>query len=284
MTAQATSPGNARRFRPGRLLRRFSDPAVPVTFGVAIVLWAIAGQFAPDYIVPPVTAVATAMVDIVTNGESLVGLLTTLARVGVGLATSFLAGSLVGLAMGARPQVARYLLPLVRFVQGIPSLSWVVLAVIWFAEVELRVWFIMVVVTLPGFLLQSYDAYRAIPRELREMAQSFRPDKWSLFREVTLPAVTPGIFTAWKVNLGLGIRVVLVAELVGATVGVGAQLLTAQQLFDMTAVVAWTLALGICLLVVQAVTDALETRLLRYRPTPSSRTDTGPPAAAREGA
>ena len=72
------------------------------------------------------------------------------------------------------------------------------MAVIWFQLVELRVWFVMVLITLPGFALQAYDSYRAIPADLRDMARSFRPGRWSLFREVTLPAVTPGIFTAWR--------------------------------------------------------------------------------------
>jgi ABC-type nitrate/sulfonate/bicarbonate transport system permease component len=139
------------------------------------------------------------------------------------------------------------------------------MAVIWFANVESRVLFVMVLVTLPGFALQTYDSYRAVPPELRDMARSFRPTGWLMFREVTMPSIAPGIFTAWKVNLGLGIRMVLIAELVGATVGVGSQLLSAQQLFDMASVVSWTLLLAVCMLILQALIDALEGYVLRYR-------------------
>jgi hypothetical protein len=58
---------------------------------------------------------------------------------------------------------------------------------------------------------------------------------------------------------------VLVAELVGASVGVGSQLLTAQQLFDMSAVIAWTLLLAVCMLILQAIIDGIEAYALRYR-------------------
>jgi NitT/TauT family transport system permease protein len=184
----------------------------------------------------------------------------------VGLVSAFVVGGAMGVVMGMNATATRLLLPPVRFVQGIPSLSWVIIAVIWFADVEVRVWFVMVLVTLPGFALQVHDSYRAIPAELRDMARSFRPGKWALFREVTLPAITPGIFTAWKLNLGLGIRMVLIAELVGATVGVGAQLLTAQQLFDMASVISWTLLLAVCMLVLQALIELIESHVLRYRP------------------
>jgi ABC-type nitrate/sulfonate/bicarbonate transport system permease component len=60
--------------------------------------------------------------------------------------------------------------------------------------------------------------------------------------------------------------VVVVAELVGATGGVGYELLQEQQLFDMAGAIAWTIVLVVFVLVVQAVIGALEKWLLRYRP------------------
>jgi NitT/TauT family transport system permease protein len=189
----------------------------------------------------------------------------------LGLIGAFLLATALGLAMGARSGVARYTLPLLTLIQGIPALSWVVIAIIWFQNVELRIWFIVVAVTLPGYTFQIYDSYRAIPQELREMARSLRPRRFGLFRTVTLPAILPDILTAWKVNIGLGMRVVLVAELVGAAIGVGYQLLSSQQRFDMVGVVAWTGVLVIFVLIVQQVITRLENYLLRYRPSSESQ-------------
>ena len=81
-----------------------------------------------------------------------------------------------------------------------------------------------------------------------------------------IPAVLPDILTAWKVNLGNASRVVVVAELVGATGGVGYELLQQQQLFDMAGAIAWTLVLVCFVLVVQRLLTLLETWMLRYRP------------------
>jgi NitT/TauT family transport system permease protein len=258
-TLTARAPGRPRAARA----RRF-DPAPLVSLLAILVVWEIAAGLTKDTTVPSIPDVASGMWQIV-SGDGLNDFLLTLGRVGLGLAAAFVVGGTIGILSGALPAFGRYVLPAVRFVQGIPALSWVVIAVIWFKSVELRIFFIMVIVTLPGFTLQLYDSYRAIPNELRDMARSFRPSRSALLREVTLPAVMPGIFTAWKVNLGLGIRMVLVAELVGATIGVGAQLLSAQQLFDMTAVVAWTLLLALAVLLLQGVIELIEARVLRYR-------------------
>lgn len=249
--------------------KRFADLKIVVLICAFLVVWKIAATVIGGYSVPQISDVASHLWGTVTSEEGLTNLFSTLARVGIGLACSFVVGVALGLLTGANRLAAGYLLPIVRFVQGVPSLSWVIIAVIWFTDVETRVFFVMLLVTLPGFALQTYDSYRAIPAELRDMARSFRPSGWAQFREVTFPSITPGLFTAWKVNLGLGIRMVLIAELVGATVGVGSQLLTAQQLFDMAAVVSWTLLLAICMLILQGVIDGIEAYVLRYRATPT---------------
>ena len=40
------------------------------------------------------------------------------------------------------------------------------------------------------------------------------------FVKLMLPAIVPTIFTSWKVNISLAIRVVTIAELVGAVTGI----------------------------------------------------------------
>src|SRR5262245_66397888 len=91
----------------------------------------------------------------------------------------------------------------------------------------------MLVTTLPAFTFPVLAAFRSMSEDLFEMTMSFRPRRWTLFRVLIVPTIVPGILTAWKVNLGNAARVVVVAELVGATGGVGYELLRQQQLFDM---------------------------------------------------
>ena len=155
--------------------------------------------------------------------------------------------------------------PFLIFLQGIPALSWVIVAIIWFHGTEFRIAFIMIITTLPAFTFQVLDSYRSMSKDLFEMTMSFRPSGWTLFRVLIVPTIVPGILTAWKVNLGNAARVVVVAELVGATGGVGYQLLRQQQLFDMAGAIAWTLQLVLFVLIVQQTIVAIENHALRYR-------------------
>jgi ABC-type nitrate/sulfonate/bicarbonate transport system permease component len=245
-------------------VRRFLQAAASTLVLAAI--WQIASYFFPHYLFPPVEQVIGRTLRILVNWPELSQVLETAARIFAGLFGAFFLGCLVALVIGRSPRIESYVTPVLIFLQGIPALSWVVIAIIWFHGTEFRIFFIMVLTTLPAFTFQILDAYRSMSKDLFEMTMSFRPRGWTLFRVLIVPTIVPGILTAWKVNLGNAARVVVVAELVGATGGVGYELLRQQQLFDMAGALAWTLQLVLFVLVVQQAIVAVENWLLRYRP------------------
>jgi ABC-type nitrate/sulfonate/bicarbonate transport system permease component len=245
-------------------LRQFSQAAVSTA--VMLGFWQIASLFFPHYLFPPVQDIFWRTIQIFIDIPLLVEVLATAARIFGGLLGAFLLGCILAVVIGRSPFIESYFTPVLVFLQGIPALSWVVIAIIWFHGIEFRILFIMVITTLPAFTFQILDAYRSMSKDLFEMTMSFRPSTWTLFRVLIVPTIVPGILTAWKVNLGNASRVVVVAELVGATGGVGYQLLLQQQLFDMAGAIAWTLQLVLFVLVVQTALVAIETWVLRYRP------------------
>jgi NitT/TauT family transport system permease protein len=242
----------------------FHYESVVALAGLAVV-WQIASLFVPHFLFPSVPEIATRLVEIFTSWNSIGDTLATSLRILAGLAGAFVLGTVLAMPMARSASFERYVYPLLNFNQGIPALSWVVIAIIWFRGIEFRIFFIMVMTTLPAFTFQVLDAYRAMSKDLFEMTLAFRPSRTDLFRTLIWPTVLPGILTAWKVNLGNAARVVVVAELVGATGGVGYELLQQQQLFDMAGAVAWTLVLVIFVLVVQGFISLIEARALRYR-------------------
>jgi ABC-type nitrate/sulfonate/bicarbonate transport system permease component len=219
----------------------------------------------PAFLFPPVPEIMSRTVEILITGALLSDVLLTAARIFVGLFGAFFLGCLIALLIARSRMAENFVSPILTFFQGIPALSWVVFAIIWFHGTEFRVGFIMVMTTLPAFTFQILDAIRSMSKDLFEMTMSFRPSRWTMFRFLIVPTIVPGILTAWKVNLGNAARVVVVAELVGATGGVGYQLLRQQQLFDMAGAMAWTLQLVLFVLIVQQTINAIETYALRYR-------------------
>ena len=189
----------------------------------------------------------------------------TLARVIAALLASFVLGVFLAMAMYRSETLDNYLHPMIRILMAVPVVSWILFAVLWFPGVEFRICFVLVIVCGPVFLVDMLDAMRNVPRELRHMMRSFRPTTLQFFRKLMLPAIVPTIFTSWKVNISLAIRVVTIAELVGAVTGIGHQLSVAQELFSVSDVFAWTVVLVALLFLLEALVAAAEARMLRWR-------------------
>jgi NitT/TauT family transport system permease protein len=247
----------------GAVGRRVLSYVLPFVFVAAV--WQIAAQFFPPYLFPSLIDVFKRCVDILTSWSQLRDVLATVGRILAGLAGAFVIGAALAVAMARSRGVNDFLSPILSLFQGIPALSWVVFAIIWFHGIEPRIFFIMVMTTLPAFTFQVLAALQAMSRDLVEMVMSFRPTRGKLFRAMIIPAILPDILTAWKVNLGNASRVVVVAELVGATGGVGYELLQQQQVFDMAGALAWTLQLVLFVLIAQGVLTLIETFAFRYR-------------------
>ncbi|MDQ4024278.1 MAG: ABC transporter permease subunit, partial [Actinomycetota bacterium] len=158
-----------------------------------------------------------------------------------------------------------YTLPLVKMTMAVPALCWVLFSILWFANVEYRIAFVLVAVCVPVFLIDTLDAIKAIPRGLHEVALSFRPTSLQYYGKLVLPSLVPAILTSWKINLSLAVRVVTVAELVGAVSGVGFALNVSAQTFSVADVFAWTIVLVALLLAMQGALGHIERVALRWR-------------------
>lgn len=231
---------------------------------LALLLFALAWQVA-SMILPPYAVPSWARI-----GQALLGLrydfvVITAGRVLLALALSFLGGVLLAVMMYRWQALSRYLLPLVRLVMAVPVVCWILFSVLWFRQLELRIAFVLVIVCGPIFLIDVLDAMHGVSRELRDMLRSFRPTTSQYFAKLILPATVPAILTSWKINLSLAIRVVTMAELVGATTGIGYGLVLAQELFSVADVFAWTVVLVLMLMASQVVVGAVERRALVWR-------------------
>lgn len=258
--------GPVQDVQPRRIfeIARAQRPLITVIV-VLMVAWQITTMFLPDIIAPPLTDIADSAIEILTDWSLAQQLLYTAARVLFALVLAFAGGLVLGVAMGISKRFSEYARSFLYLLQGVPALSWVVFAVIWFSNLELRIAFILIIVTLPQFALYVDAAVRSVDNRLLEVARSFRASPIQRFRMIIIPAIVPSIISAWSVNLGNGIRVAMVAELVGATSGVGFQLLRSQSIYDMSGAIAWTLLLVCYLLLLQGILAIIEARLLHWR-------------------
>jgi len=228
-----------------------------IIFGVA---WQIVSLFTPSYIVPGWQIIFEKMLRLQPHQIYI-----TVGRVALSLAVSFGLGVVGAVILYLSKRLESYILPLIKLVMAVPVICWILFAVLWFSAVEFRIFFILVIVCFPVFLIDILDALKGVPKDLRDMLLSFRPTRMQYISKLLLPATIPAILTSWKINLSLAIRVVTIAELVGAVSGIGFALNIAQANFSVAEVFAWTIVLIIILLAAQVPVSWVESKALRWR-------------------
>ena len=227
---------------------------------VFAVLWEIVSWLVPPFVIPGWERIFKSLVSLRYDF-----VLITLARVVAALMISFALGVVLSVAMYLWTPFENYCRPVVRLFMAVPVVCWILFSVLWFKWVELRIAFVLIAVCAPVFIIDFLDGMKGVQHELRDMLRSFRPSRTQFFTKLLLPAIVPVILTSWKINLSLAIRVVTIAELVGAISGVGYGLVLAQELFSIADVFAWTLVLVVILFLAEAVLSVVEERMLRWR-------------------
>ncbi|MGH7783957.1 MAG: ABC transporter permease [Candidatus Binatia bacterium] len=237
-----------------------------IAIGFLLAAWQVASLFLPEFIVPGLQLIGREFIKMAQEGALLSDTLLTLYRVMQGLIGGFVVGGFLGIMMGTLRKSENYLMPIINFVMGVPALSWTLIVILWFRGTETRIFVLMLAVSFPVFAHSFLDAVKGVSKELMEMTLAFRPTHAQVLRLLVLPSIVPNILTAWKVSIGFAVRVVIVAELVGASTGVGYRMVQQQALLNMSGVLAWTLILVALGLTMQGLITAFESRLLRWRP------------------
>ncbi len=225
-----------------------------------VVGWGALSYVAPGYAVPHWSRIVASLLHIPIED-----VLTTFGRLVVSLLLSFAVGLVFALTMFERPDAEAFFVPLIKLMMAVPAVCWVVFAILWFKGVEPRIYFVMLITCAPVFTIDSLDAMKSVPNELRQMARSFRPTNLQVLRTIIIPGIVPNLLTSWKINLTLAVRVVTIAELVGAVNGIGHGLVLAQEMFSISDVFAWTVVLVLILYALQGCVSLAEHYLLRWR-------------------
>lgn len=233
-----------------------------ITFAAFFVLWHFASMVLPPFVAPGWARIGKSLLDVLGQPEFI---LITVARVAVALVVSFVIGLGLAMAMYWWERVERYLMPMVKLLMAVPVLCWILFAVLWFKMREVRIAFILIMVCAPIFVIDVLDGMQGVRRDLRDMVRALRPSARQYFTKLILPATVPSILTSWKVNLSLAIRVVTMAELVGATSGIGYALMQANETFSVADVFAWTVVLVVILMLAQLAVTYIERKLLVWR-------------------
>jgi ABC-type nitrate/sulfonate/bicarbonate transport system permease component len=193
---------------------------------------------------PPPSGIVDALRDLLSSGDLLWDAAASIARALGGFAVGGVLGILVGL-LTARVAPLRFMSdPVLHGFRSIPAIALVPLAVVWFGIGEMSKIALITWGTFFPVWINTYLGARDVNPAFIRSAQSLGVGSASLLVRVILPGALPLILAGLRQSLAIALVVMVAAELVGASVGLGQLIASAQQIFRIDHMFVGLLALG----------------------------------------
>ena len=245
------------------------NQAAPWIAPIALVgIWEVASRtgLIPKLLLPAPLDVVRAAITAIENGGLLSHLGVSAARAAVGLLIGSTIGLLLGLATGLSRKLQLVLDTPLQMLRAVPALALVPLVILWFGLGETAKLFIVAVTVVFPVYLNTFHGVRSVDPQLIEMARTYRVSGFALYREIILPGALPSILVGLRFALGISWLVLIVAETIGATHGLGYVAMNAREFMQMDVLVLTIVLWAILGKLADVLARVLERRLLPWQP------------------
>jgi NitT/TauT family transport system permease protein len=256
MSDSAVKPETAKLFERSRQ-RRSSKPEAlqrlrkvllgALPFFIGAILWWLTTAFGliNETFLPTMPSVARALFRVFSAESYLTDAWVSIYRVMAAFAVSALLAVPIGLLSGYIPSVARVVEPFVGFVRYLPVPAFVPLCILWFGLGDLAKIVVIFLGTFFQLLLMASDVARGVPKDYFEAALTLGAKPRHLLLRVLWPASLPGVVSACRTAIGWAWTYLVVAEIAGATSGIGFRIMQAQRYVETPKVFAGIVVIGL---------------------------------------
>jgi NitT/TauT family transport system permease protein len=233
---------------------------------VLLALWLLAATLWPSRALPPPVEVWRVLLREAGSGDLLFNLGATLGRVAAAFVLSMIIGSVLGFLLGVNRRANQFFDPWVVLFLNIPALVIIVLAYIWFGLNEAAAIGAVALNKIPNVIVTIREGARALDPRFAEMAFVYRLSPIDRLRHIVLPQLQPYLAAASRSGIALIWKIVLVVEFLGRSNGVGFQIHLYFQLFDVAAILAYSLSfVALMLLIEFFLVQPFERHATRWR-------------------
>jgi NitT/TauT family transport system permease protein len=231
--------------------------------------WACLARLFGPHLVPDPATVGRLMWADTASGALPHHLAATLVRVLAASIVALAAGAAAGVWTGLSSRADAFWAPWLVTALTVPRLLLIVVAYLLLGLNDAAAVAATALATAPGVAVALREGVRAVDWRLVDMAHAFnvpRPARW---RRVIWPQLLPYVAGSARNALSLSWKMVLFAELMGRSSGVGYQIAFYFQMFDMGQILAYGGATIAVAAILEMAMRRAERRAYRWRPEPT---------------
>jgi NitT/TauT family transport system permease protein len=204
--------------------------ALPAAVAALCLLgWHAAVRLSGSDLFPGPLAVLAGIVELAEKGLLFKYVVASLFRVTVGFALALAVGIPAGLLLGWFRGAYVALNPLIQVLRPISPIAWIPIAILWFGVTDAAPIYLIFLASVFPIAVSAIAAVHNLQPVYLRAARNFELSGYELFRRVILPASLPQILTGVRIALGVAWLVVVAAEMIAVTSGLGFLIIDARN-------------------------------------------------------
>ncbi len=216
-------------------------------FVVFVALWSVAtlgGFVSKTFLADPITMLREGYLLFAQHGFAKdVGM--TVWRVVGGFVLAAVVGVPLGIAMGAFKPIEAFFEPFVSFARYLPASAFIPLLILWAGIGEAQKLLVIFIGVFFQIVLMVAVIVGSTRRDLVEAAYTLGASSRGIVRRVLLPSAAPQIAETLRLVLGWAWTYVIVAELIGASSGIGHMIMDSQALLNTGQIIFGIIVIGV---------------------------------------
>jgi NitT/TauT family transport system permease protein len=214
---------HARIHEPARHDLKKLKEALPALAVIAVLIatWWLVVVRTESAIFPTPLQVLAGAWELIEDGTLWDHIGASLFRVGTGFLVAVAVAIPLGLWMGWVRGAYLTLNPLFQMLRPISPIAWIPLAILWFGVGDMSPIFLIFLSSVFPMIVQTVSGVHTIERRYLRAAANFGVSRYTLFRQVVIPAVLPQVIVGMRIGLGVAWLVVVAAEMIALRSGLG---------------------------------------------------------------
>lgn len=231
---------------------------------VLLVVWAAAAIIVDMRALPAPWLVFGTLGDLILSGQAFAPLGETLGRTLAGFALGMVLGTGYGIAAALSRTFRELTLWLLQISIFTPTLILIFLFLISLGRSNLTVIVLVGLVVMPVVGTYIRDAMGDFEDELTEMAESFKIGLRERVTGMYLPFLVPPLLAAGRVAFTLAWKVAFLSEIFGFPNGIGWQVKTGYDIYNIQLLLAWLMLFIFVLLIAEQLMRLAQRRFVKW--------------------
>jgi NitT/TauT family transport system permease protein len=247
------------------------SPGARIVLGVAFfvvffAVWAVftlGGYISKTFLADPITMVRSG-IDLLVNQGFAKDIGMTVWRVLGGFAIAALLAVPLGVMMGAYKPIEAFFEPFVSFARYLPASAFIPLLILWAGIGEAQKLAVIFIGSFFQLVLMIAVSVGNTRRDLVEAAYTLGAGDRGIVTRVLMPSAAPEIAETLRMVLGWAWTYVIVAELIGASSGIGHMITDSQALLATDQIIFGIIVIGLIGLVTDFAFKAFNRKLFPW--------------------